>query len=126
MTSTPGRFYTTAVALVVFFLFWAVIAARPWAQPQGASASSDPRLIALQTREKRLQARAISVQKIIDRRWANYRTALVKRKSQIAAQKAAQQVVQQPVASSSPARLSAPAPSVKITSVPPVTATKTS
>ena len=31
MTSHTGRLYALAVALVVFFLAWAAIAARPWA-----------------------------------------------------------------------------------------------
>jgi hypothetical protein len=31
MTSHVGRLYALALALVVFFLAWAVVAARPWA-----------------------------------------------------------------------------------------------
>jgi hypothetical protein len=33
MTSHTGRLYALAVTLVVFFLTWTVIAARPWGAP---------------------------------------------------------------------------------------------
>ena len=46
MTSHHGRLYGLALALVVFFLAWAVIAAHPW-----ATASADPRLRTLAIRQ---------------------------------------------------------------------------
>jgi hypothetical protein len=125
MTSTPGRIYATAIALVTFFLFWAVIAAHPWAQPQSSSASSDPRLVALQAREQRLQARSVAVQKIVNRRWATYRVALAKRNKQLAAQQVAQTVAQTATQTASAVVLPR-APSVTVTPAAPVTATKTS
>ena len=42
MTSHIGRLYSLALALLVFFVLWAGIAARPW-----ASTGTDPRLTAL-------------------------------------------------------------------------------
>ena len=55
MTSQHGRLYALALALVVFFLAWAVVAARPW-----ATASADPRLRTLAVREAQLQHEAKS------------------------------------------------------------------
>ena len=34
MTDTSHRTYAVAIALVVFFLTWAAVAARPWATPK--------------------------------------------------------------------------------------------
>ena len=49
MISHHGRLYALALALVVFFLAWAVVAARPW-----ATASPDPRLRALAVRQAQI------------------------------------------------------------------------
>ncbi len=80
MTSHHGRLYALALALVVFFLSWAVVAAHPW-----ATASADPRLRVLATREAQLQHEAKLVQKVVAARWARYRVGLKKRRAQIAA-----------------------------------------
>ena len=53
MTSHVGRLYALALALVVFFLGWAVVAAQPWATP-----AADPRLQALAAREAQLRHEA--------------------------------------------------------------------
>jgi len=53
MTSHVGRLYAVALVLVVFFLAWALIAARPW-----ASAAPDPRLKLLAVRAQHLQREA--------------------------------------------------------------------
>jgi hypothetical protein len=68
MTSHHGRLYALALALVVFFLAWAVIAAHPW-----ATASADPRLRTLAIRQAQLQRQAKLVQKVVAARWARYR-----------------------------------------------------
>jgi hypothetical protein len=82
MTSGLGRLYATALAMVVFFVAWAVIAAHPWV-PENAG-KQDPRLVALNAREQKLRQDAIAIKKIVDKRWAVYRVALAKRKHLIA------------------------------------------
>ena len=61
MTSHTGRLYAIALALVVFFLGWAVVAAHPWT----ATAKADPRLQALAVRQAALQQEAKLVAKIV-------------------------------------------------------------
>ena len=107
MTSQIGRLYALALALVVFFLTWTVIAARPW-----VASTTDPRLTALATREQRLRVESVAVQRIVKHRWAVYRTQLQRRQTQIATARRAQ--------------ASAPPPSVRIVSLPPLTVTRTS
>lgn len=79
MTSHPGRLYAVALALVVFFLAWAVVAARPW-----ATASADPRLRTLAIRQAQLQHEAKLVRRVVAARWARYRIELKARRAQIA------------------------------------------
>jgi hypothetical protein len=79
MTSHHGRLYALALALVVFFLTWAVVASHPW-----ATASADPRLRALAIRQAGLQHEAKLVQKVVAARWARYRVELKARRAQIA------------------------------------------
>jgi hypothetical protein len=79
MTSHPGRLYSLALALVVFFLAWAVVAAHPW-----ATASADPRQRQLAIRQTQLQREAKLVQKVVAARWARYRVELKARRAQIA------------------------------------------
>jgi len=84
MTSHHGRLYALALSLVVFFLAWAVVAARPW-----ATASADPRLGALALREAQLRHEARLVQKVVNARWATYRVRLKARRAEIARVRAA-------------------------------------
>lgn len=84
MTNHHGRLYALALALVVFFLAWAVVAARPW-----ATASADPRLRALAIRQAQLQREAKLVRQVVAARWAKYRVELKLRQAQIARVKAA-------------------------------------
>ena len=63
MTSHAGRLYALALALLVFFLAWAVVAARPW-----KTSSPDPRLQALALRQAQLRQDAKLVQQIVARR----------------------------------------------------------
>jgi hypothetical protein len=108
MTSHTGRLYALAVALVVFFLTWTVIAARPW-----VAAKPDPRLAALVVREQQLGRESVVVRRLIQQRWAVYRVRLHQRQAQISAAHHAQLAA-------------AAAPSVRIVSLPPLTVTRTS
>jgi hypothetical protein len=65
MTSHTGRLYALAVALVVFFLTWTLVAAHPW-----QSTSSDPRLQALAVRQAQLQRDAKLVRQAVAQRHA--------------------------------------------------------
>ena len=80
MTEHVVRLYALAVALVVFFLFWAVIAARPWA----AAGESDPRMAALERREEKLARKTHRVNRVVKRRFARYERRLARRKRAIA------------------------------------------
>jgi len=102
MTSHTGRLYALALALVVFFLTWTMIAARPWSR----AASADPRLVGLRVREARLRREARLVDRIVAARWAAYRGALQ-------TQRAA-------------ARAATVSPAVRIVTLPPLTVTRTS
>jgi uncharacterized MAPEG superfamily protein len=113
MTSTIGRFWATALALVVFFVLWAVLTAKPWAS---ASTPTDPRLAALQAREQKVQARAIAAQQTLNRRWAAYRAALIRDRGSLTARQQAQ-------LATAPA---GPSVIVKVTGAQPVTRSTTS
>jgi hypothetical protein len=96
MTNHVVRLYAAAGALAAFFIAWAGIAARPWVeQPR------DPRLVALEQREQRLQRDAALVQQIVERRAALAQT--------------------QANATTAP-----PAPSVRVVTLPPVARTRSS
>lgn len=138
MTSSLGRLYATVLALVVFFLVWAVIAARPWVRE--SEGTTDPRLVALTAREQRLHRDAIAIKKIVDRRWATYRVELAHRKhlitvrvrlnaawAQAQAQAQAQAVQQVHTYQQPSYRAPAAAPPVvRVTPAPPATSTRTS
>jgi hypothetical protein len=119
MTSHTGRLYALALALVVFFLAWAAIAAHPWATP-----AADPRLKALAVREAQLRKEAKLVKQVVAQRWATYRAQLKARQAQIAAAKAgSSQNAALAGASSGAASASS---SVKVVNLPPLTITRTS
>lgn len=134
MTSNLGRLYATLLALVVFFIAWAAIAARPWVSEN--EAKTDPRLAALKVRELRLRQDAVAIKTIVDKRWATYRVQLAHRKHVITVrleqqrQAAIQQArivrVQsyQPAQSTSSYRASAPV--VRVTPAAPATPTRSS
>jgi hypothetical protein len=114
-TNHAGRLYALALALVVFFLAWAVVAARPWSTP-----TADPRLKTLAAREAQLRREAQVVNRVVARRWAAYRRALHARRVQIAAAKAhAAQIA-------ASYRAAPAAGSVRIVTLPPLTITRTS
>jgi hypothetical protein len=110
VTSHAGRLYAVALALVVFFVTWAAIAARPW---ETAAARADPQLAALSLREQRLRHEAIVVKRIVQDRWSSYRLRLRQRERQIASVRASYQAA-------------AAAPSVQIVNLPPLVVTRTS
>lgn len=111
MTDTNHRTYAVALALVVFFVSWAAVAAKPWAAPR-----QDPRLATLAQREARLRSDARLVQQVVDQRLASYRVALKARKAQIASAQARSFQVAQATA----------APAVRVVNLPPLTITRTS
>ena len=53
MTNNLGRVYAITLAILVFFLSWAAIAARPWVS--APEAKTDPRIVALSARERKLR-----------------------------------------------------------------------
>ncbi len=128
MTDTSHRLYAIVIAVVVFFVSWAAVAAQPW-----TSTKSDPRLVALAQREQRLRADAKLVRQVVDARTTTYRQALRVRKAQIAAVKAQAAAAQarslqvsQSAAASSSASTYAAAPSVRVVNLPALTVTRTS
>jgi hypothetical protein len=118
VTSHHGRLYTLALALVVFFLAWAVVAAHPW-----ATASADPRLRVLAVREAQLRHQAKLVQKVLAARWAEYRIQLKSRRAEIAKVNAAA-VAASAAAAAAPA--AAVAPAVRVVNLPAQVITRTS
>ncbi len=137
MTSPTGRVYAVVSALLVLFVAWAVIAARPWS---GQSAPArDPRLAALQVQEARVRHEALVVRRTVERRWAVYRVRLVRRNREIAqverrhreqlaaARRVAAAAASAPSYSSASAPSYSPAaPSVSVVTLPPVTVTRSS
>jgi hypothetical protein len=109
MTSHHGRLYALALALVVFFLAWAVIAAHPWAK-----ASADPRLRTLAIRQAQLQREARLVRKVVATRWARYRVELKARRAQIARVNAANAAAAARAAQAVQAAAAAPAASAPV------------
>jgi hypothetical protein len=130
MTSHVGRLYALALALFVFFLTWATVAAHPWSAP--AATRADPRAAALAARQVRLRHESVVVARIVRRRWAAYRKQLHRRQQRIAAinraNAAAARQAQLAATAAAPAAsgYSAAAPSVRVVSLPPVTITRTS
>ncbi|MGZ4308533.1 MAG: hypothetical protein ACXVRG_04180 [Gaiellaceae bacterium] len=132
MTNHTARLYAFAVALVVLFLTWAIVAAKPWARTK---AVADPRVKALIVRQHRLRRETVVVRRLVALRWQRYRVRLRVRRVAIAA---AVKKHQQALAAAQLAAAhsySAPsysgggsysAPSVRTVVLPPVTITRTS
>ncbi len=122
MTRHVARAYAAAGALLVLFVAWAVISASPWS---GTAAPADPRVAALQVREKALRHEAVVVRREVRHRWVVYRARLKRRNHQIAlVQKAHQKQVAAAAAAS--ARAAASAPSVSVVRLPALTVTRSS
>ena len=70
MTSQAPRLYAVALAIVVFFLVWVTVSARPWvnapvASTATAAPASDSRLTALQARERALKKQIVAVRGLL-------------------------------------------------------------
>jgi hypothetical protein len=102
-TSGAPRIVAVAVAVLLFFVLWAAVAARPWA----AAGPADPRLARLERREARVRSELAVAQARLQARWEAYRRALDARAAAVPA----------------PAP---PPPAVAVTQLPPVTATRSS
>jgi len=122
MASHHGRLYALALALVVFFLAWAVVAAHPW-----STKTADPRLRALAVREAQLRHEARLVQEVVAARWARYRVELKARRAEIARVNAAAAAAARSAATAA-ASTSAPAAAgpVQIVNLPAHVITRTS
>jgi len=140
MTNHVVRLYALAGAVLVLFLTWATIAAKPWASH--AAPKADPRWVALNAREQRLRHETLVVQRVVARRWRVYRVRLAARQrvisaavkqhqQQLAAVRAAAAAAATASVSAAPS-FSAPsssgysAPPVRVVTLPPVTITRTS
>ena len=121
MTDTSHRLYAVAIAVVVFFVSWAAVAAKPW-----ATATPDPRLAALTQREQRLRADAKVVQQVVDQRLVAYRIALKARRAQIATAQARRAQIATAQARSLQVAQATVAPAVRVVNLPPLTITRTS
>jgi hypothetical protein len=119
--SHTGRLYALAIALLVFFLTWAAVAARPW-----ASAKADPRIAALAAQERRVRHESLVVRRIIRRRWAVYRVQLKRRQAQIGAAQRAERAAVRQAAVQQAQVAAAPAPGVQVVNLPPLVVTRTS
>jgi hypothetical protein len=128
MTNHVVRLYVLALALFVFFLTWATVAAHPWSAH--AKPRADPRTAALAARQLQLRHESVAVARIVRRRWAIYRKQLRRRQRQIAAvnraNAAATRQAQLAASAAAPAAAVSAAPSVHVVSLPPVTITRTS
>lgn len=82
MRSQALRLYVFSITLLLFFVLWAVIAAKPWA---AARSGTDPALARLTARERQLRHEARVVQETVHRRWAEYRRRLRAREAAIKA-----------------------------------------
>ena len=128
MTSHAGRLYVVAATVVAFFLAWAVVAAHPWTT---AKATRDPRLVALAQREHRLRTDARLVQKVVDRRFSDYRRrfAAYKDRAGQAAGSSSQRRVERPrLRPCTPRRppRSSSGGGVRVVTLPPLVITRTS
>ncbi len=108
MTDRTVRLYAVVVAVLVFFVAWAAVAARPW-----ATTKTDPRLAALAKREQQLRADARLVKLVVDKRFATYKAAFAQRQVQN-------------VSATRSLAVSQTSAAVRVVNLPPLTITKTS
>ncbi|MDX6591847.1 MAG: hypothetical protein QOJ13_1043 [Gaiellales bacterium] len=113
MTDSTARVYAIAIALVVFFVAWAAISARPFA----SAAGKDERIVALERREQELKRESVRVKRVVERRFADYGDKLRQRQKAIAKVRSANR---RAIAAA------AATPSVSTVSVPSVTSTGSS
>jgi hypothetical protein len=119
------RLYVLSVTLLVFFVLWATIDARPWA---AARSRASPAVKALAARERHLRYEARVVERAVRRRWVSYRRRLHAREAQIRAleRRHTAELAAASAATASAASYSAPAtrvvtlaPQVRIVTLPP-------
>jgi hypothetical protein len=132
MRSHVLRLYVFSISLVLFFVLWAVIAARPWT---AARSGVNPALRALEARERHLRHEARVVERTVRRRWAGYRRRLHARETQIKAleRRHAAEVAAAHAATASTAAYSVPEsrvvtlpPQVRVVTLPPAGAATSS
>ena len=123
MTDHVARLYAIALAVAVFCLTWAAVAARPWAAEASAK---DARIVKLERREQRLRRESVRVKRLVERRFAAYRVRLRERQAEIAAVNSANAAAAAAAAAPSPSPAAPAAPSVGVVSLPPVTSTSSS
>ena len=124
------RVCALAVAAAIFAFAWLTIHARPWQAE--AKAAGDPRLAALQGRERLLQLEARDVRRLVHERFTSYRERLETRKKAIAAAerrhrrelRRAKRAAAR--AARTPRYVTVSAPVVRTVSLAPVTKTKSS
>ncbi len=124
MTSHVARLYALAVAVLVLFAAWAVVAAHPW--QTATHKAADPRIHALVIRERRIRHQSIAVRRIVGRRWHHYQVALARRKRQIANVQKQHKAALAAAAAAPPAPTYSSSPSVQVVTLPPLTVTRTS
>jgi hypothetical protein len=76
--SETARLYTITVAILVFFVVWAGVAAHPWTGPRPV-ARTDPRTAALTAREAHLLHRTRAARRALIGRWTRYQHRLAAR-----------------------------------------------
>jgi hypothetical protein len=124
MTRQIARAYVAAGAILVLFLAWAVISANPWST---TTASVDPKVAALHSREVAIRHQALVVRRVVNRRWAVYRVQLAHRKHEIAlVQKKHKTLLASAAASAATSSASYSGPSASIVQLPALTVTRTS
>jgi hypothetical protein len=139
MGSYVLRLYVFAATLLVFFVLWAVIAAKPWAKAAAGHSVPDPRLVALDRRQRRLQHETRLVKQELDRRWREYRLRLRRRQARIrtlerrhaeqvaaAARAASAAPAYSPGSAASAAQVVTLPPQVRVVTLPPAAAPATS
>lgn len=76
--SDAARLYAITIALLVFFVAWAGIAAHPWTGPEPVP-RADPRAAALTAREAHLLHRTRATRRVLVARWTRYQHRLARR-----------------------------------------------
>jgi hypothetical protein len=76
--SDTARLYTITIALLIFFLVWAGIAAHPWTGPEPVT-RADPRTATLAAREAHLVNRTRVARRVLIDRWTRYQHRLAAR-----------------------------------------------
>ena len=139
MARSTVRLYVAAVTLVVFFVLWTTVAAKPWTAAKAVTKPApDRRLAALDRWQRRLRREARSVDRTLARRWQAYHRRLRVREHEIAAARSRHR--QELAAASAAAAASVPTsyasgpasqvvslpPRVSVVTLPPATAPATS